>query len=303
MVNQLYTEYNFEKTSENINKKRTSREELQQMIGLEKVKTIVEEILAVYKVNKMRSTYGNKDYSSSRHMMFVGNPGTAKTTVARLIAGILKEEGILESGKFVECTHADLVGQYVGWTSVQVKKKFRKARGGILFIDEAYSLVDDINTFGDEAINTIVAEMENMREEVIVIFAGYHDKMQTFLDKNEGLKSRITYHIQFPDYKPNELLDILKKLVADRDFILESSAKEKVFEIFQKVYKEPDYGNGHFVRNLLEKAIFRQATRISFMPIEKPSKLQLFQLVGDDFADNNYLQQKSDEKIKIGFRV
>ena len=125
-------------------------------------------------------------------MIFTGNPGSAKTTVARLLSQILKKEGILDSGRFVEVGRADLIARYVGWTAKTVCEKFREAAGGVLFIDEAYSLVDDSNTFGDEAINTIVQEMENHRDDVIVIFAGYPEKMKVFLEKNEGLRSRIS---------------------------------------------------------------------------------------------------------------
>ena len=143
------------------------------------------------------------------HMVFTGNPGTAKTTVARLFAQIMKENGLLPVGDLIEVGRADLVGKYVGWTAPTVKAKFAAAKGSVLFIDEAYSLVDDKDgLFGDEAINTIVQEMENQRDDTVVIFAGYPDKMEQFLKKNPGLRSRIAFHIPFEDYKPAELLDI-----------------------------------------------------------------------------------------------
>ena len=146
-------------------------------------------------------------------MVFTGNPGTAKTTVARLFAEIMKDEAILSTGKFVEVGRADLVGQHVGHTAPLVKKKFRDAQGGVLFIDEAYSLCDSYeNGFGDEAINTIVQEMENHRDDVIVIFAGYPEPMKQFLDRNPGMQSRIAFQIEFEDYTTEELCAITKLL-------------------------------------------------------------------------------------------
>ena len=170
------------------------------MTGLNNVKSLADRILAFYRLEKKREKFGIESCDISRHMIFTGNPGCAKTTVARLIAEILSEEQILETGAFVECGRSDLVGRYVGWTAKCVKRKFREAKGGVLFIDEAYSLLDDSHSFGDEAINTIVQEMENMRKEVIVIFAGYPVPMNDFLERNEGLNSRIAFHVSFDDY-------------------------------------------------------------------------------------------------------
>lgn len=304
MITKIYTAYNTETLEKNESEAKgiSSREELERLIGLNEVKQTVKDIIAVHKVDKMRSAYREESVKLSKHMMFSGAPGTAKTTVARLIAKIMKEEGLLKTGTFVECGRADLVGQFVGWTAVQVKAKFKQARGGVLFIDEAYSLVDEGNSFGDEAINTIVAEMENLRDEVIVIFAGYPEKMQEFLAKNEGLKSRIAHHIEFPDYTPQELVEILQKLAADRDFVLDDDAKDKALEIFEAVYREADYGNGRFARNLLEKAIFHQASRIDSMPEEKITRSQLFELKGEDFRYENIQAVKKNVK-QIGFAV
>ncbi len=306
MTDKIYTEYGKEKLKDdNTNKESVpSHVELQRLTGLTNVKQVVNDIISVHKVNKMRSTYGenNETASLSKHMLFSGNPGTAKTTVARLMAKIMKEEGLLKTGKFIECGRSELVGQFVGWTAVQVKDMFRKAKGGVLFIDEAYSLVDDGNNFGDEAINTIVAEMENMRDEVIVIFAGYPDKMKTFLDKNEGLKSRISYHIHFPDYTPEELLEILEKLATDRSFVLSNKAKEKTIKIFQEVSCASDFGNGRFARNLLEQAIFKQASRITAMPKEEITKDCLFELTEEDITYKS-LDLGENRHNKIGFII
>ena len=236
-------------------------------------------------------------------MVFTGNPGSAKTTVARLIAQILRKEDILDGGKFVECGRADLIAKYVGWTAKNVRSKFREAKGGILFIDEAYSLVDDSHSFADEAINTIVQEMENHREDVIVIFAGYPDKMKDFLNKNEGLRSRIAFHLDFPDYTPDEMVDILKLMAEQRGYKLERSAYEKCHDIFEKACLEEDFGNGRFVRNLLEQAEMAQSHRIaSKTHRSKISKKALVTLEADDF-DVNISKKVKAARIPIGFAV
>ena len=184
------------------------------------IKALVDQIINTAKIRQSRSKMGLDNYNVSQHMLFTGNPGSAKTTVARLMAEILKQEGVLETGHFVECGRADLVGKYVGWTAQIVQKKFREAVGGILFIDEAYALVDDTNSFGAEAINTIVQEMENRRDNVIVIFAGYPDKMEHFLSENEGLRSRIAFHLDFPDYNAEEMLQILELMVKNKGYVI-----------------------------------------------------------------------------------
>lgn len=245
-------------------KKKTDKpyEELQKMIGLTDVKKVTDEILAVAKMQKMRKEMGLGDAKASMHMLFSGNPGTAKTTVARLLAQILKEEEVLINGHIVECGRQDLVGKYVGWTAQIVEEKFRAARGGILFIDEAYSLVEDGRTYGAEAINTIVQQMENYREEMIVIFAGYPDKMKDFLEQNEGLASRIAFHLDFPDYTADELTQIMDLMLEKRGYSIDEITRDKCFLLCSEACKEKNYGNGRFVRNMLEHAIMHQADRL-----------------------------------------
>lgn len=236
---------------------------LSEMIGLKEVKDIVEQILAAFRIQKIRSSMGLEQQKTSLHMVFTGNPGSAKTTVARLFAEILSKEGILETGDFVECGRAELVGKYVGWTAPAIQRQFRLARGGVLFIDEAYSLVDDRDgSYGDEAINAIVQEMENHRNDTIVIFAGYPDKMKAFLNKNEGLKSRIAFHVNFPDYGADELLDILTLMADKKGFELSPEVKDKCRNIFASVCQQKDFGNGRFARNLLEQALLKQSQRL-----------------------------------------
>lgn len=278
-------------------------DELQQMVGLTEIKQVVDEIIDAGKVRKIRTNMGLNAQKSSLHMVFTGNPGSAKTTVARLIAQILRKEDIVDGGKFVECGRADLIAKYVGWTAKNVRSKFREARGGILFIDEAYSLVDDSHSFADEAINTIVQEMENHREDVIVIFAGYPDKMKDFLEKNEGLRSRIAFHLDFPDYTPDEMVDILKLMAEQHGYKLEKAAFSKCHDIFENACREDDFGNGRFVRNLLEQAEMAQAHRIASKTRgNKISKKALVTLSPDDF-DVNISKKVKSARIPIGFAV
>ena len=235
-------------------------------------------------------------------MIFTGNPGSAKTSVARLLAEILKKEGVLESGAFVECGRSDLVGQFVGWTAPKVAKKFREARGGVLFIDEAYSLVEYRNgSFGDEAINTIVQEMENQRDNIIVIFAGYKEKMEGFLAKNEGLRSRIAFHVDFPDYNAEELTQILSLMAKDRGYEMDNQLLARCREIFQAACGEKEFGNGRFARNLLEQALLKQSQRIMEESAGKAmTRKELSQLAPSDF-DVNISNRYKKQSVSIGF--
>ena len=241
----------------------TAKQELENMIGLAYVKKIIDKALAHYKLNKLCIDKGIAREKASLHMVFTGNPGTAKTSVARLFAEILKDEKVLSTGTFVEAGRADLVGDHVGATAPLVKRKFKEAQGGILFIDEAYSLCDSYeNGFGDEAINTLVQEMENHRDDVIVIFAGYTEPMQQFLDRNPGMLSRIAFQIEFEDYTTDELCDIAKLMASKKQMTITDAAMDKLRENFDIVRGEADYGNGRFVRKTLEEAEMNLAERV-----------------------------------------
>lgn len=305
LKDRVYSAYSYSQTlqiDKAIQKKGSAFDELQSMVGLSEVKTIIKDIIAAYKIQKLRSKYYDSKEAVTRHMIFTGNPGTAKTTVARLLAEILKENGILKTGAFIECGRADLVGKYVGWTAQIVKEKFSQAQGGILFIDEAYSLVEDRGgLYGDEAINTIVQEMENKRGDVIVIFAGYPEKMKEFLDKNEGLRSRIAFHVDFPDYGPDELMGILEKMLLDKQYVMTAQAKTKAQQIFKQVCTRDEFGNGRFVRNLFEQAVNRQATRISESADEEIGREKLFELQEVDLDVNIVKQYDKEQKRPIGF--
>lgn len=277
-------------------------EVLNDMIGLTEIKNLVKQIIYNAKVQKMRAILDLDSQTPTMHMVFTGNPGTAKTTVAEILAHLLSKEGVLETGEFVECGRADLVGKYVGWTAPAVKKQFKMAKGGILFIDEAYSLIDDKeSSFGDEAISTIVQEMENYRHDVIVIFAGYPDKMKNFLERNEGLRSRIAFQLDFPDYDADELTEILKFMAKYRDLKISEEVEEKCRKIFMKACNKPNFGNGRFVRNLLEQALLKQSQRLmEEYDGEIIDREKLIELRPEDF-NVNLVGQYGANSRSIGF--
>jgi len=239
------------------------KKELKEMIGLTFAKDVIHKAIANLKIKKICVERGLPKEDASYHMVFAGNPGTAKTSVARLFAEILKEEGVLPTGNFVEVGRADLIGQAVGQTAPLVRKRFKEAKGGVLFIDEAYSLCDVWhNSFGDEAINTIVQEMENHRDDVIVIFAGYPKPMKDFLDRNPGMSSRIAFHVNFEDYTVDELCDITGLMVDKKKMTITDSAMTKIRENIEAARKNKEFGNGRYVRKLLEEAEMNIAERV-----------------------------------------
>ncbi|MCF2651856.1 AAA family ATPase [Anaeromassilibacillus senegalensis] len=239
--------------------------------------------LNYHKAQKLFADKGMKTDYSSMHMVFTGNPGTAKTTVARLLARIMRENGLLSKGQLVEVGRGDLVGRYVGWTAQTVQKKFKQAEGGVLFIDEAYSLVDDRDgSFGDEAINTIVQEMENHRDSTIVILAGYPDKMEEFLQKNPGLRSRIAYHVPFADYTVEELCKIAELIAKKKGLYFDNQAREKLTAVFETARRQADFGNGRYVRNVIEKAKMAQATRLITADYESVTQKDIITLCAED---------------------
>ena len=260
-------------------------DELQEMIGLTEAKAVIRKALNYYKMQKLYEDKGIKPDTPAMHMVFTGNPGTAKTTVARLFARIMKDNGLLSKGQLVEVGRGDLVGKYVGWTAQTVQAKFRAAKGGVLFIDEAYSLVDGRSgSFGDEAINTIVQEMENHREDVVVIFAGYPKEMETFLQKNPGLRSRIAFHVPFADYDAEQLVNIARMMSKSKGLCFAEDALDKLTAAFEAARKQSDFGNGRYVRNLLEQAKMNQASRLLELDFDAITPEQVRTIQAEDIV-------------------
>ena len=275
--------------------------QLKRMVGIHEAKSVIDQLLCYYRAQELYLSKGvTMDYVPM-HMVFTGNPGTAKTTVARLIAQIMKDSGLLPIGNLLEVGRADLVGKYVGWTARLVRDKFKAAKGSVLFIDEAYSLVDDREgMYGDEAINTIVQEMENRRDNMVVIFAGYPDKMESFLRKNPGLRSRIGFQVHFPDYSAVELFEIMVSLAEGSNMILASDAKGKLMPLFEIAKKEENYGNGRFVRSAFEKARLCQANRLAALDDSAISREDILTLCADDFELTGETARGKSERV-IGF--
>lgn len=285
-----------------ISGKKTAFSQLEKMVGLDEVKRLVRQIVAANQMRKLKKEMKMKSSSQAMHMAFTGNPGSAKTTVARLLASILKEEGVAATGAFVECGRSDLVAKYVGWTAKAVRRKFEEASGGVLFIDEAYSLVDGSNSFGAEAINTIVQEMENRRDDVLVVFAGYPDKMRAFLNSNEGFSSRVAFHLDFPDYTADEMVEILQAMAKERGLRLNAAILKKCRGIFADASTQKDFGNGRYVRNVLEAAVIRQAERLMKAREKRPVTRQMAaSLCAEDFVSVKIIRKKEKRKKPIGF--
>ncbi len=282
---------------------KTAMDELNELIGLGEIKDRVNQITAFAKLQKMAEKQGRRVDDVNINMSFLGNPGTAKTTVARIFARIMKENGILSKGDLIEVGRAELIAKYVGQTAIKVKEVFKKARGSVLFIDEAYSLVDNWeNEYGDEAIATIVQEMENNRDDMIVIFAGYPDKMEKFLSRNPGLRSRVPYSVVFRDYSADELMAIAKSEASRRGYALGEGVEEKIHDICSTAMKVEEFGNGRFSRNLVESAIMRSAARAMSAETAENNLDSWFILETCDFtAPDNLKSEKSARPI--GFRV
>ncbi len=301
----LITEEDIEMLDEGLKDERqpgTAKRELGQMIGLSSVKKVISKAIANCSYNKICSENGIAKNKASLHMVFTGNPGTAKTTVARLFAEILKDEKVLATGKFVEAGRADLVGDHVGATAPLVRKKFKEAQGGVLFIDEAYSLCDSYeNGFGDEAINTLVQEMENHREDVIVVFAGYPEPMKEFLDRNPGMLSRIAFQIEFEDYSMEELCDITRLMISQNNMTITAAAMKKLKHNYSEARKNSDYGNGRYVRKILEETKMNLAERIMHLNKSDLSAEMLTTIQEEDIPEN--VSAGKSQKHTLGFSM
>ncbi len=255
-----------------------------ELIGLKPVKTRVRDIAALLLVERARKELGLAADSPSLHMSFTGNPGTGKTTVAMRMARILHRLGYVRKGHLVAVTRDDLVGQYIGHTAPKTKEVLKKAMGGVLFIDEAYYLYRPENErdYGQEAIEILLQVMENQRDDLVVILAGYGDRMDGFFRSNPGLSSRIAHHLEFPDYLPEELEEIAQRMLATMQYRLAPSGLAALHEYIPLRMQQPHFANARSIRNALDRARLRQATRLLTQRGGEVTREDLMTIEGDD---------------------
>ena len=262
-------------------------EQLNELIGLTTIKHDVKELADFARIQKMRKDEGLKSVPVSMHLVFTGNPGTGKTTVARILAKLYKNIGVLSGGQLVEVDRSGLVAGYVGQTAIKTQEAIQKAMGGVLFIDEAYALARKDDNFGQEAIDTILKAMEDHRDEIVVIVAGYTGPMETFINSNPGLKSRFNKYIEFPDYTVDELEGIFKLNCKKYDYTVDEDVMRQVREIIKlrELEKCENFANAREVRNMFEEFITNQARRVAAM--EAPTHEDMVAITLADLMDED----------------
>jgi probable Rubsico expression protein CbbX len=266
-----------------------------ELVGLAPVKNRIREIAALLLVDRARAQFGVSTTRPNLHMSFTGSPGTGKTTVAMRMADMLYRLGYLRRGHLVSVTRDDLVGQYVGHTAPKTKEVLKRAMGGVLFIDEAYYLYreDNERDYGQESIEILLQVMENQREDLVVILAGYKDRMDSFFLANPGMSSRIAHHIDFPDYTLDELEDIGKLMVRAEGYDLDLEAEKTFREYLKRRKDQPRFANARSVRNAIERARLRQASRL--MVTDSPvGKAELITLTPEDFLGSRIFTESTD---------
>jgi probable Rubsico expression protein CbbX len=263
-----------------------------ELVGLRPVKARIRETAALLLVERARKSLGLAGGSPSLHMSFTGNPGTGKTTVALRMAQILHRLGYVRKGHLVAVTRDDLVGQYIGHTAPKTKEILKKAMGGVLFIDEAYYLYRPENErdYGQEAIEILLQVMENQRDDLVVILAGYKERMETFFRSNPGLSSRIAHHLDFPDYSPEELLEIALRMVQHMQYTLSESALGALREYIPKRMNQPHFANARSIRNALDRARLRHANRLCTLKGRELTRDDLMTIEGADLRASRVFQ-------------
>ena len=274
-------------------------EELDSLVGLETVKKEVKNLMNLVKVRKLREEHDLPVPPMSFHMVFLGNPGTGKTTVARLISGLYASIGLLSKGQLIEVDRSGLVAGYVGQTALKTQEVIQSALGGVLFIDEAYSLSSGgENDFGREAIETLLKAMEDHRKDLVVIVAGYTGPMEKFITSNPGLESRFNRYFYFPDYNGEQLMEIFRIQCKKNSYTLTPEAEEEALKMFTQLYEErnENFGNGRDVRNCFEDMVVRQSNRVAAM--ENPTKEDLISVLPEDLRDPDE-DEETEEKAEV----
>ena len=269
-------------------------EELESLVGLTTIKEDVKELMAFVKIQKLRKDAGLKSVPVSLHLVFTGNPGTGKTTVARIIGRLYKQIGVLSQGQLVEVDRSGLVAGYVGQTALKTQEQIKKAMGGVLFIDEAYALAQKDDAFGQEAIDTVLKAMEDHRDDLVVIVAGYTKPMEKFINSNPGLKSRFNKYFEFPDYTIDELEAIFNLNCKKYDYIVEEDAQKQIRAriVSRKMQRQDNFANAREVRNMFEDIITNQARRVAAM--ENPTHDDMMLITVMDLSDD--IGDKTDSK-------
>ena len=273
-------------------------ETLDKLVGLDTIKGDVKELTNFVKIQKTRKDAGLKSVPVSLHLVFTGNPGTGKTTVARIISKLYKNIGVLSKGQLVETDRSGLVAGYVGQTAIKTQELIKKAMGGVLFIDEAYALSQKDDAFGQEAIDTILKAMEDHRDDLVVIVAGYTEPMEKFINSNPGLKSRFNKYIEFPDYTIDELMEIFDMNCKKYDYVIEDETKQHVKELItqRKLASNGNFANAREIRNLFEEIITNQASRIAGIEDLKPE--DMMKITNEDLFDKAPEDEdKNDSKV------